>query len=110
MNKNLKLKKTLFVMFIISVALLVCFAAAYFFQPVHAAGQIEAGVENLKVNWQLISESFVFPFDANFIPMLPPHYSKKYRGLPASAGLLRRNFSLIIPQKHIVPRHAPWHG
>lgn len=65
MNKNLKLKKTMFVMFIISVALLVCFAAAYFFQPVHAAGQIEAGVENLKVNWQLISESFVFPFDAN---------------------------------------------
>ena len=65
MNKNLKLKKTLFVMFIISVALLVCFAAAYFFQPVHLAGQMEAGVANLKTNWQLISESFIFPFDAN---------------------------------------------
>ena len=65
MNKNLKLKKTLFVMFIISVALLVCFAAAYFFQPVHLFGQMEAGVANLKTNWQLISESFVFPFDAN---------------------------------------------
>ena len=76
MNKNLKLKRALLVLFIVSLVLIAGFATLYVLEPFFIANNVgEAIGLRLKFDATVIGESFILPFDAKQAPNLVALYS-----------------------------------
>ena len=64
MNKHSALRRTLLVFFIMSLSLILAFAATYVFYPFYVLGSFDLVGVKLGLDFQFISQAFLFPFDA----------------------------------------------
>ena len=64
MNKHSALRRTLLVFFIMSLSLILAFAATYVFYPFYVMGSFDFVGTSLALDFKFISQAFIFPFDA----------------------------------------------
>ena len=83
MNKHSHLKRSLIVMFIISLVFIVGFVATYIFLPVVASGNDFSTIRTvLEFDFNLIKQSFILPFDANKAAELTGAYNSLGPNVP----------------------------